>query len=93
MAGDFLMSQRLSPVTPVVEMLLINVPSRLLPIFGSFPNLVIQFWPLTTHMHLPSLVEKGKGHRKVKTYIVMMENTGNINNLGTVNTAVISVSH
>lgn len=92
-AGDFLMSQRLSPVNPVAEMLLIHVPSSLLPIFESFPNIFIQFWLLTAHLYLPSMVDEGKGHIIVKIYIVRMENTGNINTLRTINATVISVAN
>lgn len=64
--GSFLMSQRLQPINPVAEMLLIHVLSSLLSILVNVPALSIQFWLLTTHLYLPSMVNKGKTTYNIK---------------------------
>lgn len=64
--GCYLMSQRLHPVNPVAEMLLTHVLSTLLSTPILSPTLSLQFWLLTTHLYLPSMVDKGTRTDNIK---------------------------
>jgi len=92
--GSFLMSQRLYPINPVAEMLLIpTVLSSLLSNLVNSPALSIQFWLLTTHLYLPSMVDKGKRTYNIKNIYNDNGKYWQYQQLKIVNTTVISVSN